>query len=802
MPEAPIDDEYRRITEMAKKYGLVEVPAAPKADGIRVESVPTVDDEADEEGVLGGLREAFTGERRMTKEIEGMPHLFSIPEMVEMSLAGFQSSFGHLTAGQDEFLEILKRNSPGIEVRRDAKGNPIVRSAIDGKEYAIHPGFDFGDAARAIGSLLAFAQAGRQGKGVGGTKRLARGAKAAAKVGAASAATQGAIEVGQAASGGDVDAEEVVSAGLFGAAGEIAARGIGAIRRGVGGVVDRLRGKRSAAGGAVDGADDAAAIAQTQAQQGPEEMRDLGALIRIASGRGPLADVAREKLAESARMNSGALDAAERLGIDLPPDVFADNQMIRKMAGLTRSRAAGAAEAEWVASLSGAIRQADTALRDVDAVFVGDSPSLPVISDRVRDSLVAAKNNLKGVSDPLYGELGKSVKFTSPVTLPRTRARLQSLLEEVDPSQMHPKEKSLMALAQKESIPYGGMLLEKDAIREAIAGRENEYQGMRERSLKKLYVALSEDQVEAVKSLGGEGAVEKLRAANLAYAKMRALDRRIVSAYGREVEGKIEGSLVPSLRAAILSASVGDSKKFSAMMRVVPEDLRKETITTAIADIARSSRGVDVGGFGFSQYAKVYRGLRANPGVYGQIAKTLGGDADRVLRDLYEVSRVVTDARANVLTTGKALQPIVDEIAAQGLLTKVASSVAGRAVSVAAASVGGPFLAGPVSVILDLTAGSRTGMEAAGNLFRDPAFRALLVEAATRTKPAPAVIRRASSGEAFKQFLLASRMPKRLLSPDADDARDEWIISALQAGRIGTGDGGTPTAVAVDEGIE
>ena len=45
-----------------------------------------------------------------------------------------------------------------------------------------------------------------------------------------------------------------------------------------------------------------------------------------------------------------------------------------------------------------------------------------------------------------------------------------------------------------------------------------------------------------------------------------------------------------------------------------------------------------------------------------KIIKTLGPESRKLLDDFYEISRRVTDARANVLTTGKANQALVNSM--------------------------------------------------------------------------------------------------------------------------------------------
>jgi len=232
------------------------------------------------------------------------------------------------------------------------------------------------------------------------------------------------------------------------------------------------------------------------------------------------------------------------------------------------------------------------------------------------------------------------------------------------------------------------------------------------------------------------------------------------------------------MRTAITSASKGDTGDFNRLLKAVPEDLRKETIATALASVTRSTRGAEKGGFGFSEFADIYPKLRANPPVYKTIVDTLGEDSAGVLRDLFEVSKRVTEARANVLTTGKANQALLQGMQAENLLGKLLESTLAKGTVVAATAMGGPVLAGGTSMVMTaLTQGNKEGVKAAGKLFADESFQSLLVESATRGTPSKATINKAANSQSFKKFADAVKLPKQV------DQRIQYLESALQSGR-------------------
>jgi hypothetical protein len=299
---------------------------------------------------------------------------------------------------------------------------------------------------------------------------------------------------------------------------------------------------------------------------------------------------------------------------------------------------------------------------------------------------------------------------------------------------------------------------------------------METRTLKQLYAAFAEDQITNVEA-AQSGMGEQLRAANLMWQKAKDAGDRLVEMYGAD----LDGSIANKMRSAIVSGSKGNGKTFNNLLDSVPEELRRETVATSLASVARNRRGE----FGFAEYAQTYKGLRANPPVYAQIVKTLGEGSDQVLRDLYEVSKRITDARANVLVTGKANQALLQNMTAESLIVKVLGSVVVRGGSAAVASAlgGGPVTVGATNVVINaITGGNRDALRAAGKMFNSPQFQNLVVKAAAGEMPGLDQIRTVARSSAFDQFARAVKLPI------ATDQRELWILAALQSGAGTEGD--------------
>jgi hypothetical protein len=763
---APMD-----YAAMAAQYGGQVQPAAPE-----------------EMGFFESVGEMITGSRRATEATRTLPEWTSMPELNQMSVASFKTALGTLLTNPQETVQILQANFPGVQIRQDEKGNYILRSSVDQQEYAIPPGFSVGDIPRAIGGLAAFTPAGRAVTIPGAVT--------------AAAATQAAIEASQAATGGEFGVGEVATTGAFGAAGPVVQRTAGAVGRGVRRMVGGAPEPTPATGAAVPpagaapvapgmeaaetvvrAADEAVtpppsaaaapAVPGVAAQTTEEAFEEVGDLARRAAAGGRGSEAAKAKLADLAQVNPEAKAAADRLGLDLPFDVFADNPQVRAAVGLTRSVAGGEAEAAWVNTVRNAMQQADNVVQQFDAQFVAGAPAPGAVSQRVVDSLKATRNQLADDAKAIYQQVDQAVPKQSPVQLNALRQTLDEVVTEVGEGGLTAQEKRLMQLIDSGEATYGRLLREKNLIGQAIAGKDSPFGNMDAGTLKRLYAALANDQLDNVGTLAGDEMRRQLRGANLLTAKSKALENRMVGAFGRDLDGSI-GNLMQS---AITSAAKGDAKQFNKLMKVVPDDLRKEVVATALASVSSSKRAAQEG-FGFAEFAKTYRGLRANPPVYKEVIGVLGKDADPVLRDLYEISKRITDARAQVLTTGKANQALVEAMKAEGLVNKVMqSSMAQRAVG-AVAGMGGP-IGGAVmpDVIRYMTTGSKDAVKAAGKLFASDDFQKLAIEAATKPQVADATVRKAAMSQAFVDFAKKARLPQAL------DARVQWLQNAMQTGR-------------------
>ena len=737
-----------RVAEIRLSTPPVEVTAPMPTEAERA----AFEKEMAGQGFFEGIGESITGAKRTTPTTETLPDWVNLPELNELSMASFKSMANTMMTSPQETVQIIQANFPNVQVTQDEKGNYLLQSSIDGKSYAIKPGFQVSDIPRAAGAVAAFTPAGRL-------------STIPAAIGGA-AATQTAIEASQAAAGGQFNLGEIGLAAATAPIAPLLSRIIPpafqAVKEGVKSVVGRVAPSTAPAVAPV-----VAPVVAPAAAQATDDA--VNVLVQKASGTGFGSTAARNRLADLAQINVTAKEAADRLGIELPADVFSDNPQVRAAAGLTRSVAGGDIEAAWRTTVTNAVDKADDVLKQFDATFVEGAVAPGVVSQKIKDSLTSTRSSLNKEASKIYNAVDESVPKTTLVTLPKLKETLDAVKAEVGESGMSKAEENLAKMISDGNVSYGRLMREKTLIGKALSKLDSPYGSMAEADLKRLYAALADDQLTNVAIVGGDPLRQQLRAANLLYAKERALGQRIVNAFGQD----IEGSVANKMRTAITSAAKGDAGEFNRLLKAVPEDLRKETIATSLASVSRSARGAEKGGFGFSEFAALYPKLRANPPVYKTIVDTLGKDSASALRDLFEISKRITEARANVLTTGKANQAFANP---EGLIGKVMeSSLAQRAATTAVSTVPGGGAIAP-DIINFMSKGTDERVKAAGKLFADEAFQKLAIDAAKGT-PSAATIKATATSSAFKKFADAAKLPKSV------DSRLQWLQQAVQAER-------------------
>ncbi len=753
----------------------------------RVSDETPVEDPRDNMGMLDSLGETITGRERSTPEIEALPDAMNMPVGAGNPLQGLLVALGAVTASPYELARIIVSNSPGTTVRQDAKGNYILKSGIDGKEYAIKPGFRAPDALRAVTGAVAFAPAGR-----------------AATAGGAfmgGAATQAGIETAQAATGGTFDPGDVLIAGAANAGGTLIGRGISAATSGGAGRVAQEAVEAAPVPQAPPAAMPLERVAGESLSRpvAQDAVAEFGELARKAVGRGKPARDAKEQLAIAAQANPEAKAAAERLGIELPIDVLADDARLLTAEGLARSQINSDAQNAWGQAVEGAIQRADDTLSQI-----GATRDLAQVSSDVRLRLESDMGLLEKQGNVLRREVDDAIDVRAGVEANNLQAALGQTINDLGglseaKQAFSAEEKKLLAMlgeGEAAKMPtYARLNQVRDQIGRAIYKNEGPWVDAPTATLKKYYGALAQDQLAHIESVGGKELADKMRGSNDLFSKMFGVRDTMQTVFGKSLEKDIGGVIT----SAVTGASKGDGKSLRTLLGAVPADMQPRVLLSGI--MAQTDRAGANGGFSFTKYASLYRGLRQNAPLYKQIADTVGPDAAKVMQDLYAISNRIASAEAKIVRTGASNQPILNALKAETLMARTVDA-SKRVGARAAAATAGTLVGGPVggfagqemggALVDALTQGGKSNLNKLHDLLSSDAFRELVEKAATGEAPDRAV-NRVVNDPKFRRF---STLVLGLKTPQE---RKGWIVGALNGspatGAASTGGGASAASL-------
>ena len=540
----------------------------------------------------------------------------------------------------------------------------------------------------------------------------------------------------------------------------------------------------------------AAPTARVATQTAPTLTPDaLGELIRVASTSGRGSQKAAEALAAAAKVNPEAAAAAERLGIDVPADVLSDNTQLRSATGLSRSIAGSEAEADFRNIVVAASKQADEMMATIDA-----TPDVASISERIQTTLKQTQTSLQQAAKGLYNQVDSVVPANSLVEPQNSVMLLNKMLEELGGvNALTGKEKMLFDTLTDPNTPltYAALKKFRNGIGKAINKGEGEFADMDTGTAKRIYGALTEDYLATAQRVGGDEARATLRLANQTTAKQKILEKRMVNFFAKDGEKSIARILTSAMSKG---AKQGDITDLNRILKLVPQEMQREALATALGAISRSDNQAFDGPFDFAKFSSTFNALKTNKDVYERVIKVLGPETEKVFNDLNDISKLITQGRAAVIPTGKANQALVQAITAEGAVKTVFQRIMGNRIIRAGVGYMGGGQAGAMAMdtlgeIL-LSKKDKVKIAAAGNFFNSSTFKKLAVSASEPEIVAaiktPAFKRLAnalniSDGRGFLEAaLLASSTnessvgPAEAATPEAQAAFDSVSVPTME----------------------
>ena len=504
----------------------------------------------------------------------------------------------------------------------------------------------------------------------------------------------------------------------------------------------------------------------------PATTEEMITLAQKSVSRAPGASKARAQLAEIAKTNPEAKAAADRLGIELPVDVLSDNAQLKEVTGLTRSQIGSEAKQAWNETVSAVSDRAHQAMDELDAVT-----DISQVSADVFDRLDKAQMGLGRQASDLRQEVTDAVDVRGRVDATGIKSWLQRRIDDLGGGKegiaaLSPEEKRLWGIVSKGQPTYALLNEQRDLIGQALEKGTGPWSNTNMKRLKDIYGSLADDQINFIEASAGKEIADKQRAANTLFKQMYD---------GREQMEKIftknlSGGLAPLMQRAITQGTKGNAQTLNTLVKIIPEDMRGKVLTSALFKAAKTTDDT----FSFTNFANIYRDLRANGAIYKEFAKAVGPEGDKLMTDLYAISRRLSDADKAISRTGASTQ--LQLLNSERLLSRILMASGGAA----GAGLIGSMLGGPGAAIVGagLAAAApeiaqrvgKTNAQKLHNLMSSNEFRELATSAATGDALDRNINRVAGSG-AFRDFA-------KVAGIELKQGRN-WLRSAITAGTVG-----------------
>lgn len=774
------------------------VAAEPAKDDLSVgfgqwlEQQPAPAAPVEEPGMLAQVADTVTGNLRKTATSDALPDWASMPELNQLSMASAKTGLGTMASNPEETVKIIQANFPGVQARQDEKGNYLLRSSQDGKEYAIKPGFQPSDIPRALGIGAAFTPAGAA-RSIGGMAM-------------ASGATQAVIEGTQSATGGTFNPGEVATAAVAGAAVPLVTRGVGAAFDAGKAGLSKLRGVPEPIPAPAMAARETAAVAAAvpepttippvaSAAAKPLAADELAQTARKAAEGGIGSSRAAKILAGEAAPDAATVNAAKRLGIEehLQPDHVTTNQAYRELAQAVKSIPGSETRSAEMAGMEKVGARAEKLIDEI-----GGTSDLSTVSASVKKEMQATQKQLEETADRLYARVREEIPLKAEAPAENVLAFIGKRADELGgEANLSPMEKKILSrlkpqastkLEQAVADPeQAGLLLGGraravkrevqtvkqptyallDDVRKDVGAASRMAGPFKDADTglaKKLYELITEDQFKVV---GSHGATALFDAARASIVTRKALEDDLVSLFGKALDGSIVGDLSGAVRAV----SQGDTARLVRLLKTVPENQRQMVMASGLSSAFRTAG--TKGPISFTQYAKWYEGLLRNKQAYTAVMSNLPGPARKQLSDLYRVSQGISAASRERITTGR-IQAFTEQFkGADNLVDRIYSvarkSAVGATAGTAAGAVFGPGVGAAVASAL--TGGAKPqAIKAADALLSSPEFAQMVKSGGREAVKA----KRLANSAPFKRFAAA-------VGKDSDlSNRERWILQVIQ----------------------
>lgn len=376
-----------------------------------------------------------------------------------------------------------------------------------------------------------------------------------------------------------------------------------------------------------------------------------------------------ERIAESARPNPEILKAADEFGVsdNLLASHSAENPTYRAIEqGLKSVPGSRLAETEKALILD-VSKKADDLIQEFGGTL--DKSSL---SDTYKLKAESIIDDLEKQADVAYKKVGERIPNIAEVSTENSYGKILETIKDLGGNEyLSIPEKKLFAQLDPRTKPTYARL---DKIRREIGQAINKGSGPFKDSetglLKQLYKALSEDQYNAAKRIGGDDFANLYNSAKDLVATRKVIEEQLLQTLGKNLTANITSKA----RQAMLNLSKGDTKYFDDLINNIPDqlgaDVRKSVIASSLNDAfvqgSRAEKSLNIAGFD-----DFMNGLKRNKSAYSRLKNELGDPAMKRLESFHTLVGGIRRAQKDSITTGRIMSVLKLFDETEGLAAKL-----------------------------------------------------------------------------------------------------------------------------------
>lgn len=689
------------------------------------------------------VRDVMTGALRTTPEIEALPDWAEMPEMsletlqTGQGMESFMTALGTMQGSPDEMAQVIKTQFPNTEVRQDKKGNFILKSSMDGKEYAIKPGFRQSDIWRAIPQVLLSARGGRwasQGLGKLGMR------PGMLRTGAAEGVTQLGLEGVQSLAGGRVDLDEVALAAGGGAAFDLLKPG---------------------ARGAMETAEVAAEPSPAAVAAGAEGLQDVAQ--QAAKGkRGAI-----EELASEVDADPETIGAAERLGfVDyLQPDHVSTNTAFVELQQLAKSQPGSQMRAAERAGLNDLGADAVKIVEDF-----GGTQDVGGLSSKIKSGMEATMEKVKSKESQLHNRVRNAISSKEEVSADQAIALLEEKIDEIGLDNLSSIEKKVYNMLTDPKSSSGSLnyAILDNARQEAgsVADSFGLVGSKESGEAKQLYKMLTEDQEAAVVSIGDEKVLRDWENAKAVTRAKHGLNDDMKSLFGK----KMDGSIFNTLSSTVKKLEKTDVDPFINALKSIPVKDRQEYVASGV--LQSFGKATKNGDLNFNTFSNWWNGLNKSERAKTALFKNLPPEARQAITDLGQISNSVNKAIQERVYSGKSLTQILQP--AESFFKKAVKLMPRIAAAEGAGSMITPGIGTTAVLVSAIKDAKKDLTQDFLQVLSSPEFKGAVVASIRDAAAQERAAKRLARSKMFEKFWKATGRPNDLT------ARERWILSAFR----------------------